>query len=395
MKKIYLSILTAVFAILISNSAFAQGLTCDTWTKAAWPWDDWGENKHGDTIHVDGSYTLTYDKDGVTYQAMEVVVSLMRLDQTTWAAVYSHNNIVANDTIGNLSSGKVSHDFVIPCTFPLTEIAPDDHWLIQLRARYGKDGVVNTAIDEWANAWVTVVPGGLVPAENPPAGIWINTWDNSHGQYGTYGEVVHGEKIPINGTFSQKFESGGTMLDIKDVKLSILGFTSAWANNMHNQVFSIHNANQGDLSCSIINSSIVVSDSLPINTTLPAGDFYIIQVRADYANDDATKTKWLWANAWMSIVGGATSVSDKFVNDAINVFPNPVVKGQPVMIKSNQFTGDVHVKVFNIAGAQVYSQVHSVDNLRISTGDFSPGMYTVAVKSGAKIALQKLIVSEY
>lgn len=395
MKKIYFSFIVAFVAILSTTSVFGQGLTCDTWTKAAWPWDTWGDVQHGDTIHVDGSYTLTYDFEGTTYDAMQVIVSIMRLDSASWAGVDVHNNIVADSVIGDISSGKISHDIVVPCWFPLTSVDPNDHWLAQVRVRYGKNGVVKTEIDEWANAWITIVDGGMTPAENPPAGLYIDTWDNVHGQYGTYGDVVHGEKIMINGTFSQKFAKDGTDYDVTSVRLSILGFTAGWANNGHNQVFPIHDANNGDLSCSIINSPLIVADSLPIVADLPAGDFYLFQVRADYGTAETPAVESLWANAWMSIIaGGVTAISDRFVENGINIYPNPVVKGQPLHITSNEFSGDVHIKIFNVAGAEVYNKIQPANNILLNSNEFLPGMYTVAVKSGERMAVHKLIVSE-
>lgn len=396
MKKFYYSLLmVAIWALLGSNVVSAQGLTCESWTKASWPWDTWGEVKHGDTIHCEGAYSQTLEVDGTTYEIVQVELNLLHFD-ANWATVDAHKNIIANAEVGDLASGVVNKDFVVPCWFPLTSTDPDGKWLVQLRAWYGTDGVINNDINtEFANAWVTVVEGGITPPADVPAGLYISTWEGAHGAYGTYGDVVHGEKIHIDGTFSQQFEKDGNMYDVKSVRLSILGFTSGWASNNHSQVITIHDANNGDLSCSIINSDLVVADSLPLNSELPEGDFYIFQVRADYGDDTNPSVESLWANAWMSIVDGtATAVHTSFVENGIQAFPNPVKAGEQLRISSNHFRGDVHVKIFNLAGVTVYDQVRSVNDLRINTGDFTPGLYHVAVRSGNQMAIQKLVVTQ-
>jgi len=394
MKKIYFSFLFTVLAVFISATAFSQGLTCDTWTKAAWPWDTWGEIKAGDTIHCEGSYTQTLDVEGVTYSIVRVQISLLHLDGTSWATIHEHKNIIADASIGDLASGVIKKDFVVPTTFPLTSTDEAGKWLVQLRAWYGTDGVINDAIGtEYANAWITMVDGGITPLADPDPGIWIETWENVHGSYGNYGEVTHGETIHIDGTFSQTFTEGGVEYPVKSVAISILGFTSAWAGNGHNQAIIIHDANQGDLSTSIINSDLVVSESLPLNTELPEGDFYLFQVRAAYGNAEVTGAS-LWANAWMSIVAGGTGtgVADMLVADGIALYPNPAAAGSSVRVSSNVFSGDVEVKVFSVTGAVAYNAVAPVENLSISTAGLAPGLYTVVVKSGDKVAIEKLIV---
>lgn len=396
MKKIY-NLLVVAVAMVISASSFAQGLTVDTYAGKAWPWEVWGEVKSGDTIVVEGSYTQTIEHNAdTTFTIESVELVLMHLD-AGWAGVDEHRVIVVNSEMGDLASGVFSKGIVVPSDFPLTSTDEAGKWLIQTRAFYTFNGERSTVgpADQFSNAWITVVEGGVVAPTDIEDGLTVSTYAGKAWPWETWGEVTQGESIRIQGTFSQSIKhNDDTTFVIDGVELVIMHLDAGWAGVDEHRII-VADANNGDLSNSIIDNVITVPMDFPLTETDEAGK-WLIQTRAFYSFNGERSTVGpadQFSNAWITIVaGGTTSVNEIKLDNGINAYPNPVNSGEALRISSRVFTDIVDVKVYNLVGAEIYSGSGSIENMRISTEGFAPGMYNVLVKSNGQSAVQKVVV---
>ncbi len=82
------------------------------------------------------------------------------------------------------------------------------------------------------------------------------------------------------------------------------------------------------------------------------------------------------------------------VNQELEVYPNPLTRGNDLVIELSVIPNEVSVALYNLQGQQVYSQLVQPDGHKImlSTHDLEPGAYICIVHSSDQTWTKKLIV---
>jgi hypothetical protein len=75
-----------------------------------------------------------------------------------------------------------------------------------------------------------------------------------------------------------------------------------------------------------------------------------------------------------------------------SVGPNPVIAGQPLLIKNNKEMNCKTIEIFDAFGKKVYSQIFSGDELLIPTHHLKSGIYTAQMVFNGKIEVKKIMV---
>jgi hypothetical protein len=89
--------------------------------------------------------------------------------------------------------------------------------------------------------------------------------------------------------------------------------------------------------------------------------------------------------------------SNVFADPKVKLFPNPIIAGQPLAIKSGILHGDVIVEIINQAGKLVYTKNFDIDKLGngsmiIQTSEFSAGIYSARIISDERTEMIQLVV---
>jgi len=78
-------------------------------------------------------------------------------------------------------------------------------------------------------------------------------------------------------------------------------------------------------------------------------------------------------------------------------FPNPA-KEYTDIVYSTPLGGDFELGIYNILGKEVYSQMvrgkRGQNTMRVSTTNFSPGIYMISLNNGKNVVTRKMIVSD-
>jgi aminopeptidase YwaD len=79
---------------------------------------------------------------------------------------------------------------------------------------------------------------------------------------------------------------------------------------------------------------------------------------------------------------------------AANIFPNPA--DDMVTIQLPGFSGELTIRVTDLAGKTVYSQVSTITDGQVSlnTENLSAGMYALEIRSGSYAATKKLMIGK-
>ncbi len=121
-----------------------------------------------------------------------------------------------------------------------------------------------------------------------------------------------------------------------------------------------------------------------------AGDCWMLQV----ATTTPTANGITYSNFKVVIeeeITGTASINKLEALD-VAVYPNPVNKGGKVYFDASEFSNEVSIDIYNLAGQLVSSQVSSASELISVDADFTTGIYTMQISDGDKCSTQKFVI---
>jgi hypothetical protein len=96
-------------------------------------------------------------------------------------------------------------------------------------------------------------------------------------------------------------------------------------------------------------------------------------------------------------IAGSTGISEQSQFGIVAAHPNPAVDYTDLVF-SSPVGGDFPVKMYNLIGMEVYSQIvrgmPGNNTVRIRTSQLTPGVYMLTLGNGSSVATRKVIVSK-
>jgi hypothetical protein len=187
-----------------------------------------------------------------------------------------------------------------------------------------------------------------------------------------------------------------TRMDLK-INSSIMGDSTSGM--IQPTINFIHNDPDGELADSIkLWSGVEGSGAYPViiatgksmntlsftdNSIAPgANKYYFIEVKQ--ADGDRIITSPIWYR-----VSNAIGVEEYQKNISLVTFPNPV---SDVLYISTNLNDKYTVELFDVSGKCVLSEFHNSNDIKISTGKFESGFYSLKISSDKFSKTQKLII---
>jgi len=186
--------------------------------------------------------------------------------------------------------------------------------------------------------------------------------------------IAQGDALNFAGAFDVSYGA------VSDIQIKLMELNASWATV--NSYLAVHSIN---LTSGTYNVDFPVPAHAPNSVNLPTGNFYLYQVRINYA-DLTTK----FVNARVKIDGTYIPLAIESLEtiDAV-VYPNPVSKGSQLTVDATAFSSEVTIEIYNVAGSKVYTTTSEPVKVPVDSSLLSSGLYTVVVSSAENVAIYK------
>ena len=124
--------------------------------------------------------------------------------------------------------------------------------------------------------------------------------------------------------------------------------------------------------------------------TEKGADAWLMQVKSSTPTDNGLIFAYFGIVIEEEITG-STSI-DKLETLDVAVYPNPVNEGGKVFFNASEFSNEVSIEIYNLAGQLVSTQISSASALISVDADFAPGIYNMQINDGDKCATQKFVI---